>query len=128
MSQPAIRRALAMCALLAVSALASAEEKSAAPTKYAPDPEELRQAYQRAGRAGGQRRRVYKSQLTPNWFHDNTRFWYRNDLRGDAREFIVVDVEKGTRQPAFDHKKLAESLSKAAGTEYKAERLPFDGI
>jgi dipeptidyl aminopeptidase/acylaminoacyl peptidase len=128
MSQPAIRRALALCALLAACALSAAEEKPAAPTKYAPDPEELRQAYQRAGRAGAPRGRVYKSQITPNWFHDSTRFWYRNDLRSDAREFIVVDVEKGTRQPAFDHKKLAESLSKAAATEYKADRLPFDSI
>src|SRR5437879_2881429 len=38
-------------------------------------------AYQRQrqpGRTGG----VYKAQITPHWFHDNTRFWYRNDLRG----------------------------------------------
>src|SRR5262249_51409188 len=43
-------------------------------------------------------------------------------------EFLVVDVEKGARQPAFDHKKLAESLSKAAATEYKPDRLPFTDI
>jgi len=38
---------------------------------------------------------------------------------------MVVDVERGLRQPAFDHQKLAEALSKAAGQEFKAERLPF---
>jgi dipeptidyl aminopeptidase/acylaminoacyl peptidase len=128
MSQSVIRRALALCALLAAAALSFAGEQPAPLTKYAPSPEELRQAYERAGRAGAPRGRVYKAQLTANWFHDNTRFWYRNDLRGGAREFIVVDADKGTRQPAFDHKKLAEALSKAAGTDYKGDRLPFDSI
>src|SRR5687767_7937059 len=71
---------------------------------------------------------VFKERITPHWFHDNTRFWYRNDLRGDAKEFIVVDAERGTRELAFDHKKLAVALSKAAGGEYKAESLPFGRI
>ncbi|HEX5270953.1 MAG TPA: DPP IV N-terminal domain-containing protein, partial [Gemmataceae bacterium] len=128
MSHPAVPRALALCALLALTAASPADEKPVVPPPYRPDPEELRQAYQRAGRAGAPRSRVYKSQVTPNWFHDNTRFWYRNDLRGGAREFILVDAEKGTRQPAFDHEKLARALSKAAGADYKADRLPFDAI
>jgi dipeptidyl aminopeptidase/acylaminoacyl peptidase len=71
---------------------------------------------------------VYKTEIRPNWFADNTRFWYRNDLRGGAREFVLVDAEKGQRQPAFDHEKLAASLSKASGTKYQADRLPFDAI
>lgn len=56
------------------------------------------------------------------------RFWYRNDLREGAKEFIVVDAERGTREPAFDHQKLAVALSKAAGQDYKAEHLPFSEI
>src|SRR5207248_985004 len=74
--------------------------------------------------AGG----VYKDRITPHWFQDNTRFWYRNDLPRGAREFIVVDAEPGRRGPAFDHQKLAAALSKAAGQDYRAERLPFDAI
>src|SRR5208283_3516957 len=66
-----------------------------------------------------------KAQVTPHWFQDNTRFWYRNDLKDGTREFIVVDVERGIRQPAFDHPKLAAALSKVCGQEFKAERLPF---
>ena len=34
----------------------------------------------------------------------------------------------GTREPAFDHARLAESLSKAAGPESQADRLPFNDI
>jgi dipeptidyl aminopeptidase/acylaminoacyl peptidase len=95
--------------------------------KYVPSADELRASYQRA-QAGGPAARVYKMQLTPHWFHGDTRFWYRNDLRGGTREFIVVDAEKGTRQPAFDHEKLAANLSKAAAASYVAEKLPFDAI
>jgi dipeptidyl aminopeptidase/acylaminoacyl peptidase len=71
---------------------------------------------------------VYKDRITPHWFADDTRFWYRNDLRGGTKEFVLVDAEKGTRGPAFDHAKLAASLSKAAGQEYRADRLPFTDI
>src|SRR6476620_8692138 len=75
---------------------------------------------QRQGR-GQVQAGVYNSRIEPHWFQGDTRFWYRNDLRGGAKEFVVVDAEKGTRQPAFDHKKLADALSRAAGSEYKAE-------
>lgn len=71
---------------------------------------------------------VYKAEVKPNWFHKDSRFWYRNDLRGGAREFILVDAEKGTRMPAFDHARLAASLAKASAIECKADRLPIDAI
>ncbi|OHB65601.1 MAG: hypothetical protein A2Y77_10950 [Planctomycetes bacterium RBG_13_62_9] len=70
----------------------------------------------------------YKGQITPRWFGDNTHFWYRNDLSGKTKEFILVDAGQGTRGPAFDHQKLAAALSQAAGVEYKADQLPFDAI
>src|SRR5438552_18919060 len=73
-------------------------------------------------------RRVFKDRITPHWFADNTRFWYRNDLRDGAKEFIVVDAENGMRQPAFDHQKLAAALSRAAATQFNADRLPFSEI
>ncbi len=71
---------------------------------------------------------VYKARITPNWFDNDSHLWYRNDLKGGDREFILVDAERGIRQAAFDHQKLAASLSKAAEKEYKANRLPFDSI
>jgi len=73
-------------------------------------------------------RGVYKAQIVPHWFDNNKCFWYRNDLSGRAREFILVDAEQGKRTRAFDHAKLAAALSKAAGQEFSAERLPFDEI
>ncbi|MBN1509687.1 MAG: prolyl oligopeptidase family serine peptidase [Sedimentisphaerales bacterium] len=70
----------------------------------------------------------YKGQITPHWLADNKSFWYRNDLSGNTKEFILVDAEQGTRQAAFDHPRLAAALSKAAGTEYQANQLPFNNI
>ncbi len=90
---------------------------------------DVRQAYKRAKRLAEQTRgRVFKATITPHWLVDNTHFWYRNDLKGGAKEFILVDAERGKREPAFDHIKLAEALSKASGTAHPADKLPFDSI
>ena len=81
-------------------------------------------------RANGLRKattnKVFKSRITPNWFADNARFWYRNELADGMREFILVDAVKGTREPAFDHEKMAKSLGKVLGKELDARRLPID--
>lgn len=83
--------------------------------------------------AAGQRKndrspngRVFKMTITPHWFADNTRFWYRNDLRDGMREFVAVDAVKGIRAPAFDHDRLAKALTKAGVMDISAERLPID--
>jgi dipeptidyl aminopeptidase/acylaminoacyl peptidase len=68
---------------------------------------------------------VYKARITPHWFHNSTQFWYRNDLKDGAREFILVDALAGLRRPAFDRQKLAVALSAAAGQEFKPDHLPF---
>ena len=74
------------------------------------------------------RDKVFKASIEPHWFADNTRFWYRNDLPGKAREFIVVDAVGRTRQPAFDHARLAAGLSEATGEHCTATHLPVDRI
>jgi dipeptidyl aminopeptidase/acylaminoacyl peptidase len=71
---------------------------------------------------------VYKDRIVPHWFGGDSKFWYRNDLKGGTREFVLVDAEKGTRGPAFDHAKLAAGLSQAAAHNYRADKLPFDSI
>jgi dipeptidyl aminopeptidase/acylaminoacyl peptidase len=83
----------------------------------------------RATRATAGDALVSKTRITPHWFHQNNRLWYRNDSGGDKREFILVDTEDGTREPAFDHQKLAVALSKASGIQsVSADKLPFDAI
>ncbi len=84
------------------------------------------QQQQRRGRGGfgGRVEGMYKSQVNANWFANNTKFWYRNDLSGGAKEFILVDAEKGTRERAFDH----EAVAKQIGADATAALLPVEEL
>ena len=62
-----------------------------------------------------------------NWIGTSTRFWYRRSVRGGG-EFVVVDAATLVKGPAFDHEKLAASLSKAAAKQFRAVALPFEEI
>ncbi len=85
-----------------------------------------REDYQRAQRflPGNLRSLVSSSDITPNWIEKTNRFWYRKtDAKGS--EFILIDADKNTSGPAFDHEKLAAALSHAARHEYRAKEFPF---
>jgi len=69
---------------------------------------------------------VYSSGVRPSWI-SGERFYYRNTTAQGA-QFILVDPAKGTRQPAFDHVKVAAALATAGGTGLNAYRLPFQEI
>ena len=60
----------------------------------------------------------------PHWIGNSNRFWYRVSVPG-GHEFVLVDASRVHRAPAFDHGRLAASLSRAAGKEYTATTLPF---
>jgi dipeptidyl aminopeptidase/acylaminoacyl peptidase len=66
---------------------------------------------------------VLQAGANPNWLADD-RFWYRSTT-AEGSEFVLVDPQKGTRAPAFDHGKLAAALSAAANSTYDAHHLPF---
>jgi dipeptidyl aminopeptidase/acylaminoacyl peptidase len=61
------------------------------------------------------------------WIGNTNRFWYRKLSRG-TNEFIVVDAQTLQKQPAFDHAKIASSLSKLTGSSYKSQDLPLRGL
>ena len=83
---------------------------------------------QRRGFGRGGITGVYKSRISAAWFDNGQRLWYRNDLAGGRREFVLVDAKAGKREPAFDHEKLAEALTKAGVAEARADRLPIDRL
>jgi len=62
----------------------------------------------------------------PNWI-TGEKFWYRVLIPAGS-EFVLVDAAKGTRTVAFDHEKLAVSLSSATNKKYTASMLPFQVI
>ncbi len=59
-----------------------------------------------------------------SWIVGTHHFWYRRTIRGGS-EIVWVDAESLARRPAFDHDKLAVSLSAASGQKYTALRLPL---
>ena len=107
--------------IAAVSFFCGAFPFRAAEADESPQARGFRQANERDGR-------IYKDRIVPHWLEGNTRFWYRNDLPGAKKEFVLVDTEGGTRESAFDHGKLARGLSSASGKDFNAEKLPFDTI
>jgi dipeptidyl aminopeptidase/acylaminoacyl peptidase len=62
-----------------------------------------------------------------NAIPDTSRFWYRKSVKG-GHEFVLVDPETRSKRPAFDHARLAASLSAAAGGKYSAVTLPFSTL
>jgi dipeptidyl aminopeptidase/acylaminoacyl peptidase len=62
-----------------------------------------------------------------NWIEKTSRFWYRKSVNG-GNEFVLVDAATATKKPAFDHEKLAVSLSEASGEKYTAVKLPFNTL
>ena len=61
--------------------------------------------------------------IRPTWMSDD-RFWYR-DTSPSGTQFVLFDVAKQTKQPAFDHAKLATALSEASGMKLDPTKLPF---
>jgi len=69
---------------------------------------------------------VVGGSVAPTWLPDE-RFSYRS-VTVDGSEFMLVDPVKKTRVPAFDHAKLAATLSTAANVKFDAKALPFQTI
>jgi dipeptidyl aminopeptidase/acylaminoacyl peptidase len=73
------------------------------------------------------RNKLYYAPYNVNWISDSHRFWYvQQTPRG--KEFILGDADKRSKQPAFDHERLARSLSNTLQRSYGAYMLPFSAI
>ena len=59
------------------------------------------------------------------WTENSSVFSYRRSVKG-GHEFVAYDTAAKQKRPAFDHEKLAASLSKATGNKYAALTLPFN--
>jgi dipeptidyl aminopeptidase/acylaminoacyl peptidase len=58
------------------------------------------------------------------WIAGTHRLWYRKTVKGGS-EFVLVDADARRKAPAFDHAKLAASLSTALKRKITALQLPF---
>lgn len=69
---------------------------------------------------------VDRAGVHPKWVN-GADFWYRI-LTAKGSEYVLVNAEKGSRKPAFDHAKLAALLSERTGDAITADHLPFREI
>ena len=73
------------------------------------------------------RRLVAEADVTPHWIEGSHRFWYHKEGPSGS-EFVLVDADRSTHAPAFDHARLAAALSAAIGKGFTATKLPFDTL
>ena len=76
--------------------------------------------------------KIYRDKIEANWFtrgnDTNNAFWYRLNLAEGKREFVLVDAVRGTRQPAFDHARVAAALAQLLNRAVEAANLPVESI
>ncbi len=72
--------------------------------------------------------RLYRDRVEPRWLPGGDKFWYRVDLPGKRKEFVLVDAARGERAPAFDHARVAEALARLLGNPVDAQALPVDSL
>ena len=58
------------------------------------------------------------------WIGNTHRLWYRKLSRG-VNVYMIFDADTSQKNAAFDHDKIAASLSKLTGNTYKAQDLPL---
>ena len=74
------------------------------------------------------RNRVFRDSVEPHWFDDDNFFWYRVRVGQNAHEYVLVNVENGTRSPAFDHDALAQALNAATGSKVDPSKLGLSNL
>ena len=70
---------------------------------------------------------VSHSRVQPRWIDESSTFWYRVSTE-DGKAFVLVNPEKNSQKPAFDHRRLADALTLETGDSLDSNNLPFDFI
>ena len=70
--------------------------------------------------------KVFNSPKEFHWIGDDF-LWYVNNVR-KGKEYLLVDSKQQKQIVAFDHNRLAQSLSKILGKEIASSELPIDNL
>jgi len=70
---------------------------------------------------------VFNAPASFHWIKNQHKFWYLNTERTGS-VFYLVDADKKSKAPAFDHARLAKNLSALLHKNIKATALPFRSI
>lgn len=78
--------------------------------------------------ATAQQPQLYQDRVDAHWFHGNSRFWYRRNLREGRSEFVTVDTATATRAASFDHEKVSIEMSRILKRPVSASALPVESL
>lgn len=70
---------------------------------------------------------VNSTTVSPNWIEETDSLWYYWKDRDGAR-FLLAQPKSRSKQPLFDHEKVAAALSAEGGKPYDSKELPFTRI
>jgi len=71
--------------------------------------------------------RLVYNQVSGSSFGSDNKLLYATTAK-NGTTFILATADSKTKEPAFNHKKLAEALSKESGTEIAATALPISAV
>lgn len=71
---------------------------------------------------------VYRDAVKPHWLPDGQALWYKVQTPGNEHQFILVDAQKGTRLPAFDHADVARKMTHLGEKDIQAHQLPIETL
>ncbi|GGG96642.1 dipeptidyl peptidase IV [Polaribacter pacificus] len=71
-------------------------------------------------------RLVYNQVSATNWVGQNAMLYTTNTKEGP--KFVLANTQSKEKKAAFDHEKLAQSLSKSTGRTIKANNLPISNV
>jgi len=74
---------------------------------------------------------VCNGKVFPNWLDKGSRFWYQRDIQKESergKQFVLVNPRLNTKESAFDHARLAESLSNIINRQVDPDNLPFNSF
>ncbi len=94
------------------------------PEPYQPNRQEMLERYRKAQLLDSAiKNKVFKTNVHAHWQKNGNTFWYCNVLKDSVREYMYVDVARGTKQKAFNLEKLAVELGKALGKPLQAKHF-----
>ncbi|HYF68294.1 MAG TPA: DPP IV N-terminal domain-containing protein [Ohtaekwangia sp.] len=70
---------------------------------------------------------IFNTPTSFQWIAGTHEMWYVNNSR-KGKVFMLVNADKQKHQPAFDHSRMAKSLSKVMKTDIDETSLPFNWI
>lgn len=115
---------MSSCLRLLFAAVLLAAESTVA---LAAEPSVTAGDYRRAERYINWNARDYivNAEIQHHWIGREDRLWYLRTNVNHEKEFVVVDARTGETKAAFDHRIIADGLSKATHAPVRSGALPF---